>query len=170
MYSVIDGTWLDKKVSVLPVSGKVVYKYMNKKGKKVHFYVFNILHSKRHCPFWDCTGDSLNTTYSMVHPIKFVLSLSLCLCLYAHIYMLSFLLIEGLIQNMWNFFHSFQRVLDPQINFLVLLWIRFYTTQTKETRHLFLSYFTFYIFSLIKTLASFFFLCFKTSEHAFGKC
>ena len=77
-----------KKVSVLPVSGKVTCKYLNKKGKKVHFYVLNILHSKRHSTFRDCTGDSLNTVYSVVHPIKFVLNLSLGLCLYTHIYII----------------------------------------------------------------------------------
>lgn len=58
------------KVSVLPASGKVTCKHLNKKGKKVYFSVLNILHSKRHSIFRNCTGDTLNNTYSIVHPIK----------------------------------------------------------------------------------------------------
>jgi len=78
-----------KKVSVLPVSGKVTCKYLHKKRKEIHFYALNILHSKRHSIFTDCTGDSLNTMYSIVHPMKFVLSLPLGLCLYTHIYIIT---------------------------------------------------------------------------------
>lgn len=74
-----------KEVSLLPASGKVTCKYLNKKGKKVHFYGLNILHSKRHGTFGDSAGDRLNTIYSIVQPIKFVLSLSSGLCLYTRI-------------------------------------------------------------------------------------
>lgn len=72
-----------KKVSVFPVSGKVTCKYLNKKGKKVHFYVLSTLHSKRHSTFKDCTGDSLNTICSIVHPIKFI---SWSVSVHTHIY------------------------------------------------------------------------------------
>lgn len=97
MYSVIDGTWLEKKRKFSQRVERWPANIWTEKGRKFIFMCW-IFYTARHSIFRDCTGDTLNTTYSIVHPIKFC-AVSLLVCVCVHVYIKPALLIEGLIQN-----------------------------------------------------------------------